>query len=116
MDVSSQNSIPLNKRVATNDLESPRKRFAMFATNEKDPNTTLIDLSTADEIAVLPLSNHPTQNDMDITGDKKVRPLFQTLKSDRSRGSLAPGLGNAPKCLTIRFIANHHFVHILYMM
>jgi len=125
MDAGSQHSTPQKKHLATNKLDSPRKRFSMFATDEEDHNPTLTDLSRVDEITVLPVSNDTSRNDLD-TGDKshtlitstviKVRLLLETVKPDSSRKSLVPGLGNAPKCLTTRFIAAHHFMHTLCMI
>ena len=117
MDKGSQQSTPLKKCLATDNLESQHKRFSMFATNENDPDITLSDHSQADDIAILPLSNHTSRNDMDITNNKstitKVPPFYETVKSDISRTSLAQGLGNVPKYLTTRFIVTHHIFHTL---
>ena len=111
MDDRFQNLTPQRKHATNKTMESPRKRFAMFTTNEKETDTG--------DIAVARLSNDIPSRSKDSASDKshtlsppsmeKVQLPFMTLKTDSNRGCAAPELGNRLKDSTSRFIVTHRF-------
>ena len=60
-------------------MESPHKRFAMFAT-EKEVSHTAIDPIEADKITMLPLFNNALSKDVDATSDKSHTLSSSTVK------------------------------------